>query len=127
MDSALLEIVTFVVLVALFVWRSPSKADMDAGFRRVDERFAQQDAKIDALRSDMNERFAQQDAKIDALRSDMDERFAQQDAKMDAARRETKADIQRVEDRAAEANVFHARSVELLQAIHRELEGRERV
>ncbi len=50
--------------------------------------------------------------------------FQRIDERFEAQRIEFKADLQRVEDRTAEANVFHARSVELLDAIRRELEDR---
>ena len=97
------------------------RQEMKADFQRVDDRFAQQDAKFD-------DRFAQQDAKFD-------DRFAQQDAKFDARseqldarldsyRLETKADIQRVEDRLERANEYHARSVDLLDAIRQQLTQR---
>lgn len=97
------------------------RQEMKADFQRVDDRFAQQDAKFD-------DRFAQLEAKFDArfaqLEAKFDARFAQQDARLDNYRLETKADIQRVEDRLERANEYHARSVDLLDAIRRQLTQR---
>ena len=126
-SGALLEILSVLIMVALFVWRLPTKEDsqkldakvealrldMKSGFQRVDERFERQDAK-----------FEKQDAKIDALRQEMNADFQRVDERFEAQRIEFKADLQRVEDRAAEANVFHARSVELLDAIRQQLSQR---
>ncbi len=86
------------------------RQEMKADFQRVDDRFAQQDAKFD-------DRFAQQDAKFEA-------RSEQLDARLDSYRLETKADIQRVEDRLERANEYHARSVDLLDAIRQQLTQR---
>jgi hypothetical protein len=51
---------------------------------KIDQRFAEQDAKFDALESRMEKRFSEQDAKFDALESRMEKRFSEQDAKFDA-------------------------------------------
>ncbi len=64
------------------------------------------------------------DARIDQTNADMKAGFLRIDERFEAQRIEFKADLQRVEDRTAQANVFHARSVELLDAIRRELEDR---
>ena len=86
------------------------RLEMKADFERVDDHFAQQGAKFEA-------RFVQQDAKFEA-------RFAQSDARLENYRLETKADIQRVEDRLERANEYHARSVDLLDAIRQQLTQR---
>ena len=119
-SGALLEILSVLIMVALFVWRLPTKEDSQ-----------KLDAKVEALRLDMksgfqrvDERFERQDAKIDALRQEMNADFQRVDERFEAQRIEFKADLQRVEDRAAEANVFHARSVELLDAIRQQLSQR---
>ncbi len=52
---------------------------MTYGFGRVDERFVEQDRKIDRLRSDMNRRFDLVDDRFDRV----DERFARIDARFD--------------------------------------------
>ena len=165
--NTLIQLVTVLILLVSLRWRLPSKddikrlddridqtnTDMKAGFTRVEERFAEQDAKFEA-------RFAEQDAKLDDFRKDVnaefqrvDERFEQQriefkadigrvDAKLDDFRKdvktdfqqvderfeqqriEFKADLHRVEDRAAEANEYHAKSVTLLDGILRQLQER---
>ena len=101
-----------------------TNSDMEAGFARIDERFAQQDAKMEA-------RFAEQEAKIEKLRMEtdagfqrVDERFEKQDERAESLRLELKTDLQRVEDRAAEANEYHAKSVALLDGILRQLQER---
>ncbi len=104
--NTVINLITVLVLLASLRWQLPSKADI----QRLDGR-------IDKLETKMDERFLQQDAK-------MDERFLQQDSKMDALRMEMKADMQRLEDKLERANEYHARSVDLLDAIRRELEGR---
>lgn len=104
--NTVLQIVTVLVLLASLRWRLPSKDDI----QRLDGRIDKLEAKID-------ERFLQQDSK-------MDERFLQQDAKLDALRLEMKADMQRLEDKLERANEYHARSVDLLDAIRRGIEVR---
>lgn len=152
-SGAVLEVLSVLIIVALFVWRMPSKEDsqrldakvealrqdMKAGFQHIDERFERQDAKFEARfeaqdakfetrfqQQDVKfeTRFQQQGTKLENMRSEMNAGFQRVDERFEAQRIEFKADLQRVEDRAAEANVFHARSVELLDAIRRELEDR---
>ncbi len=65
----------------------------------------------------LEDRFDTQDAKFD-------KRFSEQDTKLDRHRLEIKSDIQRVEDRSAEANEFHVKSVALLDGILRQLQER---
>ena len=93
--NTVLQIVTVLVLLASLRWRLPSKADI----QRLDGR-------------------------IDKLEAKMDERFLQQEAKMDTLRMEMKADMQRLEDKLERANEYHARSVDLLDAIRRGVEAR---
>ncbi len=93
--NTVLQIVTVLVLLASLRWRLPSKDDI----QRLDGR-------------------------IDKLEAKMDERFLQQDAKLDALRLEMKADMQRLEDKLERANEYHARSVDLLDAIRRGIEVR---
>ena len=93
--NTVLQIVTVLVLLASLRWRLPSKDDI----QRLDGR-------------------------IDKLEAKMDERFLQQEAKMDALRMEMKADMQRLEDKLERANEYHARSVDLLDAIRRGVEAR---
>ena len=83
----------------------------------MDERFEAQSIEAKANFQRVDERFEAQSIEAKADFQRVDERF-------EAQRIEFKADLQRVEDRTAEANVFHARSVELLDAIRRELEDR---
>ena len=71
-------------------------------FARVDDRFA----KVD-------ERFAR-----------VDERFLQVNDTINESRKEARVDLARLEDRIATSNNYHAKSVELLDAIRRELEER---
>ncbi|MCY4466308.1 MAG: hypothetical protein OXE46_12305 [Chloroflexi bacterium] len=118
--NTILQIVTVLVLLASLRWQLPSKDDI----QRLDRR-------IDKLESKMDERFLQQESKMDErfLKVDerflqVDERFSQQDAKLDALRLEMKADMQRLEDKLERANEYHARSVDLLDAIRRGVEGR---
>ena len=88
---------------------------------KIEARLVQQDAKIEARfekqDAKFDERFEKQDAKIE-------ERFDKQDAKIDRLRLELKEDMQRLEDRLQAANEYHARSVDLLDAIRRELQDR---
>ena len=93
--NTVINLITVLVLLASLRWQLPSKADI----QRLDGR-------IDNLEANMNERFLQQDAKMDALRLEM------------------KADMQRLEDKLERANEYHARSVDLLDAIRRGIEGR---
>jgi len=95
---------------------------------KIEERFAQQDAKFEARFAQQDAkfeaRFAQQDAKFEARFAQQDKKFDKLDTKIDDLRLEIKSDIQRVEDRAAEANEFHAKSVALLDGILRQLQER---
>ena len=104
--NTILQIATVLIILISLRWRLPSKDDI----KRLDDR-------IDALNADMKAGFIQQNAKMEA-------RFQQQDAKIDDTRKEMKADLQRLEDRLQAANEYHARSVDLLDAIRRELEDR---
>lgn len=111
--NTILQIVTVLVLLASLRWRLPSKDDI----QRLDDR-------IDKLEAKVDERFLQQDSKMDERFMKVDERFLQQEAKMDALRMEMKADMQRLEDKLERANEYHARSVDLLDAIRRGVEAR---
>ncbi len=115
--NTVLQIVTVLVLLASLRWRLPSKDDIQRLDGRIDKLEAKMDERFLQLEAKMDERFLQQDSK-------MDERFLQQDAKLDALRLEMKADMQRLEDKLERANEYHARSVELLDAIRRGLEVR---
>lgn len=148
--NVIAQLITVAIIVLAAAWRFPSKDDirrlddridqtnkdmkdgftaLDAKFEnrlamqdaKIEEGFARQDAKIEAgfARQDakFDERFARQDAKFD-------ERFDKQEARIEDMRKESKADLQRLEDRLESANEYHARSVELLDAIRRELEER---
>ena len=113
----ILQIATVLIILISLRWRLPSKDDIkrldgriDASGNNMRTGFIQQDAKIEA-------RFEKQDAKIE-------ERFDKQDAKIDRLRLELKEDMQRLEDRLQAANEYHARSVDLLDAIRRELQDR---
>lgn len=101
-SSAVFEVISVLAIIVVFVWRMPSKADI----QRIEDRF-------DKLENDMNERFEK-----------VDERFEKADAKIDDTRKEAKADLARLEDRLAVGNSYQAKSVELLEAIRRELEER---
>lgn len=120
----IIQIVTAIVVVAGFVWRLPSKADI----RRLDDRIDDLDTKID-------DRFGTLDAKIDETRIELktdierldtkvDDRYDKLDGKIVDSRKEMKADLHRLEDRLGSANQYHARSVDLLDAIRKELEER---
>lgn len=129
--NTLIQLVTVLILLVSLRWRLPSKddikrlddridqtnTDMKAGFTRVEERFAEQDAKFEA-------RFAEQDAKLDDFRKDVKTDFQQVGERFEQQRIEFKADLHRVEDRAAEANEYHAKSVTLLDGILRQLQER---
>ncbi|MDE2859345.1 MAG: hypothetical protein OXN94_15985 [Chloroflexota bacterium] len=144
--NALFQVVTVGLMLLGLAWRLPSKddikrlddridsltSDMKAGFAqqdaKIEERFAQQDAKIEERFAQQDAkfeaRFAQQDAKFEARFAQQDKKFDKLDTKIDDLRLEIKSDIQRVEDRAAEANEFHAKSVALLDGILRQLQER---
>ncbi|MDE2820503.1 MAG: hypothetical protein OXT68_13260 [Chloroflexota bacterium] len=144
--NALFQVVTVGLMLLGLAWRLPSKddikrlddridsltSDMKAGFAqqdaKIEERFAQQDAKFEARFAQQDAkfeaRFAQQDAKFEARFAQQDKKFDKLDTKIDDLRLEIKSDIQRVEDRAAEANEFHAKSVALLDGILRQLQER---
>ena len=148
--NTILQIATVLIILISLRWRLPSKDDvkrldgridasednMRTGFdqqdtkiearlvqqdAKIEARLVQQDAKIEArfekLDAKFEERFEKQDAKIE-------ERFDKQDAKIDRLRLELKEDMQRLEDRLQAANEYHARSVDLLDAIRRELQDR---
>lgn len=100
--NTVINLIKVLVLLASLRWQLPSKADV----QRLDGR-------IDNLEAKMDERFLK-----------VDERFLQQDAKLDALRLEMKADMQRLEDKLERANEYHARSVDLLDAIRRGIEVR---
>ncbi|MCY3864691.1 MAG: hypothetical protein OXG68_04555 [Chloroflexi bacterium] len=105
--------ITVLVMVAGFIWRVASKGDIKQLDRKIDDTRKELKADIESLA-----------AKTDARFSVVDSRFNAVDSKMEDARKETKADMQRLEDRLQAANEYHARSVELLDAIRRELEDR---
>jgi hypothetical protein len=120
----IIQIITAIVVVAGFVWRLPSKSDI----RRLDDRIDGVDAKID-------NRFGTLDAKIDGTRIELktdiegldakiDDRYDKLDSKIDDSRKEMKTDMHRLEDRLVSANQYHAKSVDLLDAIRKELEER---
>ena len=116
----ILQFLAFAAVMVGMFRRIATKADI----RRLEDRFDSQDEKIENLRREMkadfqrvDDRFLQQDAKFEA-------RLEQQDTKLDNYRLETKRDIQRVEDRLASANEYHARSVDLLDAIRQQLSQR---
>ena len=129
--------ITVVVILASLRWQLPSKADIqrldqridsvdkridsvDKRIDSVDKRIDSVNGRIDKLESKMDEGFS----KVDERFLKVDERFLQQDAKLDALRLEMKADMQRLEDKLERANEYHARSVDLLDAIRRGLEVR---
>ncbi len=133
------QAITVIVIVATFVWRLPSKGDIKRLDDRIDkldvklsDRIDKLDAKtgdrIDKLDVKLSDRIDKLDVKmgdrIDKLDAKVDKNFATLDSKMDDLRKETKSDIQRLEDRAEKANEYHARSVDLLDAIRRQLEER---
>lgn len=116
----ILQFLAFAVVMIGILRRIATKGDI----KQLEDRFDAQDEKIENLRQEMkadfqrvDDRFAQQDAKFDA-------RSEQLDARLDSYRLETKADIQRVEDRLERANEYHARSVDLLDAIRQQLTQR---
>ena len=124
----ILQFLAFAAVMIGMFRRIATKADI----KQLEDRFDAQDVKIENLRLEMKAdfervddqqgakfeaRFAQQDAKFEA-------RFAQSDARLENYRLETKADIQRVEDRLERANEYHARSVDLLDAIRQQLTQR---
>ena len=137
-----LQLLTFLALLIGVARRIATKDDIKRLDDRIDAldidmkaRFAQQDAKFEARfekqDAKFEARFEKQDEKIEGLRLEMntgfqriDERFEKQDEKLDRLRLETKADMQRLEDRLERANEYHARSVDLLDAIRRELSER---
>ena len=51
---------------------------------RIDALFADQEACINALSADVSRRFVEQDARIDALSAEVSRRFVEQDARIDA-------------------------------------------
>ncbi len=137
--NAILQLLTVGLIIVGGTRRLPSKADIDRLHDRFDKqdekfdaRFDKQDEKFDARFDKQDEkfdaRFEKQDRKFDARFEKQDKkfdaRFDKQDSKIDDLRRDTKSDLQRIEDRSGQANEYHARSVELLDAIRRELEER---
>ena len=111
-SSAVFEVISVLAIIVVFVWRMPSRRDierMEARFDKIDERFD----KIDERFARVDERFAR-----------MDERFDKTDNNIENKRKEAKADLARLEDRLAAGNSYQAKSVELLEAIRRELEER---
>ncbi len=128
--NTVINLITVVVILASLRWQLPSKADIqrldqridsvDKRIDSVDKRIDSVNGRIDKLESKMDEGFS----KVDERFLKVDERFLQQDAKLDALRLEMKADMQRLEDKLERANEYHARSVDLLDAIRRGLEVR---
>ncbi len=109
----IIQIITAIVVVAGFVWRLPSKADI----RRLDDRIDGVDTKIDETRIELK-------SDIVSLDSKFDDRYDKLDSKIDDSRKEMKTDMHRLEDRLVSANQYHAKSVDLLDAIRKELEER---
>ncbi|MYI40638.1 MAG: hypothetical protein F4063_01395 [Chloroflexi bacterium] len=128
--NTVINLITVVVILASLRWQLPSKSDIqrldqridsvDKRIDSVDKRIDSVNGRIDKLESKMDEGFS----KVDERFLKVDERFLQQDAKLDALRLEMKADMQRLEDKLERANEYHARSVDLLDAIRRGLEVR---
>jgi len=115
-SSAVFEVISVLAIIIVFVWRMPSKDDI----QRLHDR-------IDNLEAKNNERFEKVDArfdKVDARLDNVDARLVKLDDKIDDTRKEAKADLARLEDRLATSNSYQAKSVELLDAIRRELEER---
>ena len=61
---------------------------------------------------------------IESLDTKIDDRYDKLDSKIDDSRKEMKTDMHRLEDRLVSANQYHAKSVDLLDAIRRELAER---
>ncbi len=104
--DTILNAIMVTAAVITLNWRLATKADI----KRLDDRIDKLDTKID-------QNYAALDAKID-------QNYTALDKKIDNLRLETKVDMQRLEDRLQSANEYHARSVNLLDAIHRELSDR---
>ena len=109
----IIQLITVIVVIAGFLWRLPTKGDI----QRLDDR-------IDKMEIRLGQRIDKVEAKIDDTRESLS---AELDTKIDDLRKETKADMQRLEDRLGAANQYHARSVELLDAIRKELEERRQL
>ncbi len=128
--NTVINLITVLVILASLRWQLPSKADIQRLDQRIDssnERIDAVNERIGKLEAKMDERFLKVDErffKVDERFLSVDERFSQQDAKLDALRLEMKADMQRLEDKLERANEYHARSVDLLDAIRRGLEVR---
>lgn len=131
----IIQIITAIVVVAGFVWRLPSKADIrrlddriDDLDTKIDDRYDKLDAKINETRIELKIDFENLDTKIDdrydKLDTKIDDSYDKLDTKIDDSRKETKADMHRLEDRLVSANQYHAKSVDLLDAIRKELEER---
>jgi len=123
-SSAIFEVISVLVIVAIFVWRMPSKGDIQRIDDRIDKLDTELNNRIDKLDLKLDKTRIELKADIESLAAKTDVRFTTIDSRMEDARKETKADLQRLEDRADRANEYHARSVELLDAIRRELEDR---
>ena len=138
----IIQIITAIVVVAGFVWRLPSKADIrrlddriDGVDTKIEDRFGTLDAKIDETRIELKSDIESLDTKIDETRIELktdiesldtkiDDRYDKLDSKIDDSRKEMKTDMHRLEDRLVSANLYHAKSVDLLDAIRRELAER---
>ncbi len=57
---------------------------LEGAYEQVDSRFADVNAQLDALRTDMNSLRADMNARLDAQQSDMNARFAEVNARLDA-------------------------------------------
>jgi len=104
-SSAVFEVISVLAIIVVFVWRMPSRRDIE----RIEDRLD----KVD-------ERFEKVDERLDRIY----ERFDKTDGKIEDTRKEAKADLARLEDRIAAGISYQAKSVELLEAIRRELEER---
>lgn len=118
-SSAAFEVISVLAIIVVFVWRMPSRRDIERiedRLDKVDERFDKVDERFDKV----DERFDRVDERFDRVY----ERFDKTDDKIENTRKEAKADLARLEDRIAAGNSYQAKSVELLDAIRRELEER---
>ncbi len=113
----IIQLITMFVVVAGFFWRLPSKGDIKRLDDRIDNMDTRLGQRIDKMESQLGQR-------IDKVESQLGQRIDKVNAKIDDLRKETKADMQRLEDRLGAANQYHARSVDLLDAIRKELEER---
>ncbi len=113
----IIQLITVLVVVAGFIWRLPSKSDIQRLDDRIDTLETELGQRIDKVETTLGQRIDKVDAKVDDTRESLL-------AENGELRKEVKTDMQRLEDKLGAANQYHARSVELLDAIRKELEER---